>query len=150
MRTDMMPLQATPSDTTPMLEYRDQSMEYRRNVSRLLRGVCVLLVLAATACVAIPYHVPILDISRWLAGLAGVGWVLRALDLPRFVPLRSVWALGTGIFGLWTAVVAANQFHGRPPEFDRYLIGLWSTSMALSIMGFVFDTPRLKPSNERR
>jgi hypothetical protein len=61
-----------------------------------------------------------------------------------------VLALGTGIFGLSTVVVAANQFHVRPPEFDRYLIGLWSTSMALSIMGFVFDTPRLKPSNERR
>lgn len=113
----------------------------RADRSSLLRGLAGLLaVFAATPILLLPYTLP--TIFRFTVELLVIGLVLRA-SLGWF---RHVWWFAIVAFALITAGAVSNEFHGRPPVALHLIIGWWSVSLALAIVGLYFEKSRNSPA----
>lgn len=138
----MLP-QATPPRPAAIIDYYDASRDRRRMAERLLRSLSGLLAVSAAASAVIPWwNVWGFDFVSGLAVVTAIGLALRAWGPRPLVPLRSAWALGVAVFGYWTVVLLSNQFHGRPPRSDLYLIFGWAMSCAMSVLGLLFESRR--------
>lgn len=105
--------------------------------SNLLRGLAGLLAIsAATPILLLPYTLP--AVFRFTAELLVIGFVLRA-SLGWF---RHVWWFAVVAFALVTAGAVSNEFHGRPPLAVHLMIGWWSVSLLLAIIGVCFEKSR--------
>jgi hypothetical protein len=69
----------------------------------------------------------------------GFAIVFRVLTARSFAHRRLPWIASAAVFGLWTMIVLSNQFHGRPPRSDVYVVALAGASCVLSALGLAFD-----------
>ena len=77
-----------------------------------------------------------------LTSVTAVALLMRVFGWSAFLSYRWVWVLALATFALWTFVVVSNQFHGRPPASDIYLIYGWVSVTLLSLLGLAVEAPR--------
>src|SRR4051794_21583861 len=135
------PVAAGPALQT--IEYYDASDDRRRRFERRLGWLAGILSLAAGALVVY------VTWEGWrfaflrcvtLGVAAGLMWgtLISRRDWVRW----SAWVGAVLVFGLWTVIVLSNQFHGRPPVSDRFLIAGCAVACAFSAVGLALTLRR--------
>jgi hypothetical protein len=88
--------------------------------------------------------------SRWgfssiciVTIFAGIAMMSRALSARSFAHRRLPWIASAAVFGLWTMILLSNQFHGRPPRSDLFVIAVSGASCVLSSVGLAFGNSDL-------
>jgi hypothetical protein len=129
------------------LDYRDGSRDRASQVRQILRWMAGSLALSSAVTAVMPLWIPMPPVAYWgIPPIAVVGFVLRTRGTNRLIPLRSAWILGVVMFGLWGLAALLDQFHGRPPYYDRYLAMWWGISCAAAIAGLILDTKKARVS----
>jgi hypothetical protein len=83
-------------------------------------------------------HRPVIGCAVVL--LAVVAGLLAWRTAHRSAPgSRIAWTGAVAAFGLWTAILLSNQFHGRPPPSDRYFLVCSGLAGVLSACGMALD-----------
>jgi hypothetical protein len=127
------------------IDYYDPSSEPYERRAKLLRCLAGFLAMSATAAACYAWW------NRWgvnlfcgIAMVAAIALALRAWDRRSLLPHRAPWCVAIVAFALWTILVLANQFHGRPPASDLYLMASLAVCCSASVTGMLFEMP--KPS----
>jgi hypothetical protein len=136
------PIAAEPT-TLQTIEYYDPSEERHRRFERRLGWLAGILSLAAIALVGW------VTLKGWrftfmrsvTAGVAA-GLMLVALKWRHEWVCCSAWVGAVLVFGLWTAIVLSNQFHGRPPVSSRFVIAGCGVACAFSAVGLALTLRR--------
>jgi MFS family permease len=127
------------------IDYYGPSSERYERRAKLLRCLAGFLAMSAVAAACYAWW------NRWgvnffcgIAMVAAIALALRSCDRRSRLPRRTPWCMGIVAFALWTILVLANQFHGRPPASDLYLLAGLAVCCSASVIGMLFEMP--KPS----
>jgi hypothetical protein len=137
--------QPVPLDPTTLrtIDYYDPSEDRQRRFERRLGWLAAILSLAAIALVVYVtwkgWRFTLL--KSFTAGVAA-GLMVGAINRRRDLTGWWAWVGAVLVFGLWTAIVLSNQFHGRPPASSRFLIAGCAVAWAFSAVGLALALRR--------